>query len=177
MTSLGTILLSAALSALAPGDVAPSFEAKADDGKTVKLADYKGKTVILYFYPKDDTSGCTAQAKGFRDEMEALRSFDNEVLGVSGDSQASHQSFKEKYELNFPLLVDEEGKLAQAFEVGTFLGFASRDTIVIGPDGKILHVMRKVNPKGHAEELRRLLAKKPAKAEPVKAAPATPAKK
>lgn len=176
MNAMLGILLSASLSAIAVGEMAPQFEAKADDGRTIKLSDYKGKTVILYFYPKDDTSGCTAQAMGFRDEMETLRSFDIEVLGVSGDSQASHVKFKNKYDLNFPLLVDEDGTLAKAFEVGTFLGFPSRDTIVIGPDGRILHVLRKVNPKGHAEELRRLLAKKPKSAPAKSEAPARDAK-
>ncbi|MFN7133452.1 MAG: peroxiredoxin [Myxococcales bacterium] len=155
-----TLLLST-LFALAPGEPAPAFEAKNDEGQTVKLSDFQGKTVVLYFYPKDDTSGCTVQAKGFRDDMDALRSANVVVLGVSGDSLQSHQAFKKKYDLNFPLLVDEDGRLAKLYgvEKGLF-GFPSRDTIIIGPDGKVAHVLRNVNPKGHAEQVRRLVQPK-----------------
>lgn len=147
---------SAAAAELKAGDPAPAFEAKADDGKTWSLDSLKGKIAVLYFYPKDDTPGCTAQAKGFRDDYEKFEALGAVVLGASLDSEESHQAFRAKYDLNFPLLVNAR-EVAKAFGVPSRLGFASRQTFVIGKDGTLLHVMRKVSPKGHSEELLKLI--------------------
>src|SRR5262245_6388570 len=101
--------------ALKAGDQAPGFEAVDDQGNTVKLSDLKGKRVVLYFYPKDDTPGCTTQACGFRDSYPEITDKNAVVLGVSGDSAASHQKFRTKYELPFPLLVDKDHALAEKY--------------------------------------------------------------
>ncbi len=97
------------------GDTAPDFQAQSDSGKPVRLSDFRGKKVILYFYPKDDTSGCTAQACGFRDEYPAITEKNAVVLGVSPDGVDSHQRFKTKYKLPFTLIVDQDHKVAEAY--------------------------------------------------------------
>jgi peroxiredoxin Q/BCP len=141
---------------LKEGDAAPAFKALGDDGKTYALADLAGKYVIVYFYPKDDTTGCTIEAKGFRDDATKYVEKGAVVLGVSSDDAASHKAFREKYQLNFPLLVD--GKpLAAQFGVPTTFGYASRQTFVIGKDGKVLKVFRNVDPKVHSAEILALL--------------------
>ena len=148
---------------LQPGSQAPAFTAIATggsyDGQTVSLADLKGKTVVLYFYPKDDTPGCTKQACGLRD---AWRDFAGkaEVFGVSIDSAKSHAKFIQKYELPFPLLSDDDKKIVGAYGVWveksmygkTYLG-TERSTFVIGPDGRIRAIFRKVKPDEHAAQL------------------------
>lgn len=146
----------AAAAELKAGDPAPAFTAKGDDGKEYSLESLKGRYVVLYFYPKDDTPGCTAQAKGFRDDYEKFEELGAIVLGVSLDDATSHRAFREKYDLNFPLLTNGK-ELAKAYGVPVRLGFASRQTFVIGKDGKLLHVFRKVNPRGHSEEILGLL--------------------
>lgn len=147
---------SASAKDLEAGDAAPAFQAKGDDGKEYSLASLKGKTVVLYFYPKDDTSGCTVEAQGFRDDVEAFAKKGAVVLGVSLDSAESHKEFRAKYQLNFPLLVGTDALLA-SFQVPSRLGFASRQTFVIGKDGKLLKVFRDVTPKGHSQEILKLL--------------------
>ncbi|MBV6624751.1 MAG: peroxiredoxin [Rivularia sp. (in: Bacteria)] len=134
------------------GTEAPSFTAKDTNGNTVSLSDFKGKTVVLYFYPKDDTPGCTKQACSFRDAQSQYQSKDIAVLGVSADDEASHQAFTQKYNLNFPLLVDTDKSLIQAYDVDGG-GYAKRVTYVIDGDGKISKVDSSVNTTTHAEDV------------------------
>ncbi len=135
------------------GEPAPDFEAEAHNGETIKLAELRGKTVVLYFYPKDDTPGCTIEAKGIRDSWEGFKKADTVVLGVSTDDNASHKAFAEKYELPFLLLPDEDEKIAKAYGVPIKSGYAKRVTFIIDKTGKVGRVFPKVNPTGHAEEV------------------------
>ncbi|MBD2409599.1 peroxiredoxin [Nostoc sp. FACHB-973] len=137
---------------LAVGTDAPAFTAKDTNGNTVSLSDFAGKTVVLYFYPKDDTPGCTKQACSFRDAQSKYQSKDVVVLGVSADDEVSHQAFTQKFNLNFPLLADTDKSLIKAFDVDGG-GYAKRVTYVIGPDGKITHVDASVNTTTHAEDV------------------------
>ena len=150
---------------LKPGDSAPDFEALAlggghGTGETVRLADFAGKHLILYFYPKDDTPGCTAQACGVRDRWPDFRAHDATLFGVSLDSLESHRTFIDKYGLPFPLLSDVDGKIASAYGVliekerdGKVFTVAERSTFVIGPDGRIAAVFRRVRPEEHADQV------------------------
>jgi peroxiredoxin Q/BCP len=139
------------------GDVAPDFELPADDGSLVRLSALRGRKVVLYFYPKDDTSGCTAQACSFRENMPRIEHENAVVLGVSADSIESHRKFKKTYDLNFPLLADTEKKVAEAYGVWkqkslygkTFLGI-ERSTFIIDEKGTIQEAWRKVKPADHA---------------------------
>ncbi|MFN6468486.1 MAG: peroxiredoxin [Nostoc sp. SerVER01] len=137
---------------LAVGTDAPAFTAKDTNGNTVSLSDFAGKTVVLYFYPKDDTPGCTKQACSFRDAQAKYQGKDVVVLGVSADDEVSHQAFTQKYNLNFPLLADTDKSLIKAFDVDGG-GYAKRVTYVIDPDGKITHVDASVNTTTHAEDV------------------------
>ena len=137
---------------LAVGTDAPAFTAKDTNGKTVSLSNLAGKTVVLYFYPKDDTPGCTKQACSFRDAMSQYQNKDVVVLGVSADDEASHQQFTQKYNLNFPLLVDAEKTLIKAYDVDGG-GYAKRVTYVIDGSGKIIHVDSSVNTSTHASDV------------------------
>jgi thioredoxin-dependent peroxiredoxin len=145
---------------LEAGDPAPDFRAKADDGRTVALPDYRGKNVILYFYPKADTTGCTHEAKEFRDAMEEFKKLNTAIIGCSGDSEEAQAKFKAKYSLNFPLLADTDFKVLEAYGARrmksffgkSFLGIV-RTTFWIGPDGLIRKVWYKVTPKGHAAQV------------------------
>jgi peroxiredoxin Q/BCP len=142
------------------GDKAPDFTLPADGGGKVSLKDLKGKTVILYFYPKDDTSGCTAEACAFRDQLPDFSKTKATVLGVSRDSVASHEKFKKKYGLTFPLLSDEAGKVTEAYGAWVeksmygrkYMGI-DRSTFLIDPKGVIRGIWRKVKVPGHAEEV------------------------
>jgi peroxiredoxin Q/BCP len=147
----------AAPSLLAVGAEVPDVAAKAQDGKLVRLRDLKGKPLIVYFYPKDDTPGCTIEAKGIRDQYADLKSR-AVVLGVSEDSADSHQAFASKYDLPFPLLDDTSHALATAFGVPLSSGHAKRVTFVIDAAGKVRRVFPNVNPDGHAAELLAALA-------------------
>jgi peroxiredoxin Q/BCP len=139
------------------GDLAPDFTLPADDGSTVTLSELRGSRVILYFYPKDDTSGCTAQACEFRDSLPAIEEKGARVLGVSPDPVRSHQKFKSKYDLNFPLLADEDHQVAEAYGVWkeksmygrTYWGI-ERSTFLIDEEGRIARAWRKVKFKGNA---------------------------
>ena len=125
------------------GDKAPLIQGKDQDGKTVKLADLVGKKVVLlYFYPKDDTPGCTKEACGLRDRMADLQKDNVQVIGVSFDNEESHKKFIAKHNLNFPLLADTDGKVADAYGVrrGEGKNIARRASFLIGLDGKIAHV-------------------------------------
>lgn len=145
------------MSTLQEGDVSPPFQAKDELGNNVQLSDFKGKkNVILYFYPKDDTPGCTIEACSFRDNLNQFQTADTQILGVSFDDAVSHQAFKEKFHLNFPLLVDADKKIASAFGV-TGDQYPSRDTIVIDKEGKIKKILRKVDPKTHSAQLLEIL--------------------
>lgn len=142
------------------GQKAPDFSVADDSGKTVKLSDFKGKKVVLYFYPKDSTPGCTTEACNFRDGFAAIRKKGAVVLGVSADSVASHQKFKTKFDLNFPLLADTERKIIESYGVWQekslygrkYMGIV-RATFIIGEDGKISHIFPKVKVKEHYDEV------------------------
>lgn len=142
------------------GDAAPSFEGQDQDGKTVKLADRIGKkNVLLYFYPKDFTGGCTMEACGFRDRMGDLAKDNVEVIGVSFDSADSHKQFIAKYNLNFTLLADTDGKIADLYGVRTAgKNMANRVSFLIGLDGKIVHVTNTGNPDIHFNEMKDAIA-------------------
>jgi peroxiredoxin Q/BCP len=135
------------------GAAAPDIEATSHSGQKVKLSDFRGKPVIVYFYPKDETPGCTAEAEGIRDQWEALGPTNAVVLGVSTDDNESHKAFAEKHKLPFMLLPDPDGKITQAFGVPMKMGHAKRVTFVIDKQGKIAKVFPDVEPKGHAAEL------------------------
>lgn len=137
---------------LTVGTDAPAFTVKDTNGNTVSLSDFAGKTVVLYFYPKDDTPGCTKQACSFRDSMSDYQNKDVVVLGVSADNESSHQQFTQKYNLNFPLLADTDKSLIQAYDVDGG-GYAKRVTYVIDGNGKVIHVDSSVNTSSHASEV------------------------
>ena len=141
---------------LAKGDQAPDFALPDQNGQVHRLADYEGRTVVLYFYPRDNTPGCTKQACSFRDEMEAIQAEEAVVLGVSTDSAESHQSFRDEYGLNFPLLVDTDAEVATrygAWGEKVLYGRKSigmtRATFVIGPDGVLTKVWKRAKAADH----------------------------
>jgi peroxiredoxin Q/BCP len=152
---VASLFLIALLTAFSPGDPAPDFSAKNQDGKVVRLSDFKGKFVLIYFYPKDDTPGCTKEACAFRDVYSKIRQKNAVVFGVSRQDEKSHQEFRVKHKLPFDLLVDADGALAKSFDVGTIpmLGFAKRESILIGPDGKVVQVYKDVDPSAHARQI------------------------
>ena len=142
------------------GDVAPGFTANTNGGGKVSLSDFKGKNIILYFYPRDNTPGCTKEACAFRDEFGAFRKKGAVVLGVSTDSPKSHDKFVEKYRLPFTLVSDEDKKIVQAYGAWGEKSFLGRKylgiyrvTFLIGPDGKIKRVWPTVKPAEHAREI------------------------
>ncbi len=135
------------------GDDAPAIDAVAHNGQKVTLAQFKGKPVVVYFYPKDDTPGCTVEAKGIRDEWPELRKAGAVVLGVSSDDNVSHRAFASKYDLPFLLVPDTDHKIAGAFGVPVNNGHAKRVTFLIDKGGKIAKVFPDVTPDGHAKEL------------------------
>ena len=142
------------------GAPAPDFELRSDVGETVTLSALRGKPVVLYFYPKDDTPGCTTEACEFRDAYDRFREQGVEILGVSPDTEVSHQKFKSKYELPFPLLADPDHRTAEAYGVWkekrnygkTYMGI-ERSTFVIDADGKVAKAMRGIRPAGHAAKV------------------------
>lgn len=147
------------------GTKAPAFTLKNAEGKSVKLSEFKGKSVVLYFYPKDDTPGCTKEACGFRDSSAALKKHGAVVLGVSPDNVASHAKFRDKYELPFPLLADEKHEVADkygAWREKNMYGKKSmgiqRSTYLIDKDGKIAKVWARVKPEEHAAQVLEALA-------------------
>ncbi len=136
------------------GDKAPDIEAETYGGKKIKLSDYKGKkAVVLYFYPRDNTPGCTKEACSMRDGMEMLEKLGVQVLGVSTDSVKSHEGFRDKYNLNFPLLSDKSKNIIKTYGVESEHGSARRVTFLIDKSGVIRHVWEKVNTSQHAEEV------------------------
>jgi peroxiredoxin Q/BCP len=143
------------------GDKAPLIQGKDQDGKTWKLSDSVGKQVVLlYFYPKDETPGCTKEACGFRDRMEALKKENVQIIGVSFDSAESHQKFIAAHQLNFPLLADTDGKIAAAYGVKMpDRNMAKRVSFLIGLDGKILHVTDNRDADVHLTEMKAAVEK------------------
>jgi thioredoxin-dependent peroxiredoxin len=147
------------------GKPAPDFELRADSGESVKLSDLRGKQVVLYFYPKDDTPGCTTQACGIRDAYVEFEREGAVVLGVSPDDERSHVKFKQKFELPFTLLADTDHGVADEYGVWvekkymgkTYMG-VDRSTFVIAEDGTVKRVLRKVKPDTHASEVLAALA-------------------
>ena len=145
---------------LEEGDRAPDFELPSSAGKSVKLSSLRGKQVVLYFYPKDDTPGCTAEACAFRDNLPKFNGLDAVILGVSKDSLDSHSKFIDKYSLNFTLLSDENLSAHRLYDTWkektnygrTYMG-TERSTFVIGKDGKIKKIFRKVRVEGHEGEV------------------------
>lgn len=145
---------------LKEGDKAPNFRCTADDGSTIALADFKGRNLILYFYPKADTTGCTSEAIQFRDMLGDFEAANAAIVGVSGDSVAAQAKFKEKYDLNFSLLADTKFDVIEAYgarRMKSFFGKTAlgivRSSFWIGPDGKIRKIWPKVTVKGHAEDV------------------------
>jgi thioredoxin-dependent peroxiredoxin len=139
---------------------APAFTAKNQNDQVVSLADFAGKTVILYFYPKDDTPGCTTQACGLRDTFAEIQATGAVLLGVSPDSPASHRKFIDKYSLPFDLLADEDHAIAEAYGVwveksmyGKKYFGVERSTFIIGPDGQLQHIFAKVKPAAHSDQV------------------------
>ena len=146
--------------AIQVGDKAPDFELKDNHGATVKLSDFRGRPVVLYFYPKDDTPGCTTEACEFRDAYDVFRDRGADVLGVSPDDVTSHVKFKTKYELPFTLLADPEHEVAEKYGVWgersyagkTYMGI-NRSTFVIDSEGNVARAMLGIKPAGHASEV------------------------
>jgi thioredoxin-dependent peroxiredoxin len=142
------------------GQKAADFSVVDDSGKTVKLSDFKGKKVVLYFYPKDDTPGCTKEACNFRDGIAEIRKHGAVILGVSADSVEAHKKFKKKFDLNFQLLADTDRKIVESYDVWKeksmygkkYMGI-ERTTFVIDKDGKISHIFPKVKVDEHYDEV------------------------
>lgn len=143
---------------LAVGTKAPAFTAQDTDGKTVSLSDFAGKTVVLYFYPKDDTPGCTKEAQSFRDAHTEYQGKEMVVLGVSRDDVASHKRFTEKYGLPFQLLADVDGTITKAYDVDGG-GYSKRVTYVIDSTGTIAQVFETVKTDTHAQDILAAVAK------------------
>jgi peroxiredoxin Q/BCP len=138
---------------LAPGQPAPDFHATAHDGTALSLATFQGKNVVLYFYPKDETPGCTKEACSFRDAWKELSATGAVLVGISTDDADSHKKFAEHYQLPFHLVSDPDGVIAKAYGVPNRMGHLARQTVVIGPDGKVKKIYRSVDVTKHATEV------------------------
>jgi len=140
-----------------PGTTAPAFTLPSQDNTPISLTDYKGKWVVLYFYPKDKTQGCTIEAHNFQRDLDKYKALNAVVLGVSLDTADSHKSFCTKESLTFKLLADPEHKVVDAYGVNIMgmgaVKFAERDSFLISPDGKIVKAWKKVDPNTHSEEV------------------------
>lgn len=145
---------------LSPGTKAPAFSGVDQDGKPIRLADYAGRPVVLYFYPADMTMGCTMEACAFRDEQDKFQELGAVVLGVSTQDGASHREFREKHNLNFPLIADPSKEICRAYNALGLMGVAKRVTYVIGPDGTIVDSFKSMNPKPHVERALQVVAEK-----------------
>lgn len=151
--SAATASATPAATTLAVGDPAPAVDLPLQDGTHVKVSDFKGKNVVVYFYPKDQTPGCTVEAENFRDKFDDLKKADIVVIGVSAQDAASHKAFIEKEKLPFNLAIDTDDSIAKAFGVPTKNGFHARQTVLFGKDGKVKKIWRDVTPKDHASEV------------------------
>lgn len=153
------------MSKVSVGQTAPNFTAPDDQGNPVTLATFRGRPVVLFFYPKDDTSGCTVEACSFRDNLPRFDDLDAVVLGVSPDSVKSHKKFKEKFDLPYPLVADEDKTIVNAYGVWgeksmygrKYMG-VNRTTFIIDRDGKIARIFEKVKPENHAVEVAEAVA-------------------
>ena len=148
------------MSKLKVGDKAPDFKAKDQNGEEIKLSDFKGKKLVLYFYPKDNTPGCTKEACNLRDNYEELQKQGYAVVGVSADSEKKHQNFIEKYDLPFPLIADTEKEVIKAYGCWGLKKFMGKEyegiirtTFVISEEGKIEEIIEKVKTKDHAAQI------------------------
>ncbi len=149
------------MSELKEGSPAPDFSIPADGGRIVSLSDFKGRKLVIYFYPKDDTPGCTTESCGFRDQIKEFNALNIGIVGISRDSVKSHDKFREKYDLNFPLGSDEDGKVCEAYGVWKeksrmgkkYMGI-ERSTFLIDEKGKIARIWRNVKVNGHTDEVR-----------------------
>ncbi len=146
--------------ALTVGTLAPNFSAKNQDGKTIKISDFAGQPILLYFYPKDETPGCTKEACQFRDQFTEFKKRGAVVLGISRQDEKSHREFKAKHHLPFDLLVDKEGTIAAAYGVGKYpiLGLLKRQSVLIGRDGHVIKIYENVDPESHPAEVLKDLA-------------------
>jgi len=143
---------------LEPGTPAPEFEGTNQDGSHIRLWDLRGRSVVLYFYPQDDTLGCTREACAFRDDTEAFRAAGAVVIGVSVQDETSHREFRDRYALSFDLIADPTRTITAAYRAVAIHGLAKRVTYVIGPDGRILAAYRRLDPKTHSKEALRVLS-------------------
>jgi peroxiredoxin Q/BCP len=150
---LALIVSPAATAAPAMGDAAPAFRLQDQNGKWLSLNDESGKWLVLYFYPMDDSPGCTTEACSFRDNIFAFRALGANVLGVSVQDVASKKNFAEKYSLPFPVLADSDKSVAKSYGVLSIFGFARRDTFIIDPQGHIAKHYESVDPKDHSAQL------------------------
>jgi len=150
------VALGAQAAELAPGQPAPAFALADQHGTLQRLSDYRGQWLVVYFYPKDDTPGCTQEACKFRDNLQDIAALGARVLGVSMDNTDSHKRFAEKYSLPFPLLSDGDGTIAKAYDALWSLGplkFAKRHSFIIDPAGRIAKIYRDVQPEQHSQEI------------------------
>ncbi len=152
---MNALLLTLVLGGLPPGTQAPDVSAKNQDGKEVRLSDLKGKPVLLYFYPKDDTPGCTKQACVLRDAFDRYTEKGVVIFGVSKQGSESHLAFKKKHRLPFDLLADEDGKVAKAFDIATvpIFGWFKRQSVLLDADHKVVKFFDDVDPVKHADEV------------------------
>lgn len=149
------------MASLTEGDKAPDFKAPSDTGEPLTLSSFLGRKIVLYFYPKDDTPGCTKEACSFQDNLSQLNDLNVTVIGVSKDSVKKHQKFKEKYNLDFPLLSDEDGNICETYGTWVeknmygkkYMGI-ERSTFLINEDGVITHIWRKVKVDGHTDAIK-----------------------
>lgn len=154
--ALATVFSGAVGAELKPGDAAPPFELPDQHSQAHRLSDYRGQWLVLYFYPRNDTPGCTTEACEFRDDLFTLKRMGAALLGVSTDDVESHQAFAEKYHLPFSLLSDARGELAGRYGALVRMGplkFAKRHTFIIDPEGRIAKIYRKVRPKEHSDQV------------------------
>jgi thioredoxin-dependent peroxiredoxin len=152
---LGLLGIATGLMGLAPGESAPEFTAKNQDGKQVRLADFKGSPLLIFFYPKDDTPGCTKEACLLRDEYSKFKKLGAAILGVSRQDEKSHAAFRDKFHLPFDLLADTDGKIAKQFGIGSMpvVGFYKRQSILLDGNGKVVRFYDAVDPSKHAHEV------------------------
>jgi peroxiredoxin Q/BCP len=157
---IGVVLMASFLSAATGrgatvGEVVKDFTVPNQDGIQVTLSSYKGKPVLLYFYPKDDTPGCTKEAQNFRDEFPKFEKMNAVIFGVSRQDPKSHKEFKQKYQLPFDLLVDADGSLAKQLGISQMpiIGLHKRQSVLIGPDGRVAKFYDDVDPKTHSQEV------------------------